>query len=101
MTGRYNADPRIDKFITWGLTAFCGLSLSIGAWFFKDLSANLDSLSSAVQELRTEVTVLSLSQEKIKVLEQKIDALPILSLRIQNLEKEVSHLREAVEKKHQ
>ena len=63
-TSRYSSDPRIDRAMTWGLTAFAGISLAVGAWFFRDLSAQVSGLSEAVGGLRTEVAVLRVEREK-------------------------------------
>lgn len=62
---RSTRDARIDKVTTWLLAAFVGLSLAVGAWFFRDLTGSVKTLNESVSGLRTEVAVLTKSNEAI------------------------------------
>lgn len=64
-TNKYTQDPRVNQFITWALTAFCGVSLSIGAWFFSGLQTNMDKLKDSIVELRLEVSKLEFQAKAI------------------------------------
>jgi hypothetical protein len=66
----YVRDFRIDKMLTWVLTFFCGVALSIGAWFFSGLSTELGKLREAVGELKTEVRVQAERERRVVALEQ-------------------------------
>ena len=71
-TSRYANDPRVDKAITWGLTAFCGVALSVGAWFFSGLKTELKALSGVVGNLTTQVAVMAKQAEQLEEMRRSI-----------------------------
>lgn len=89
-TARYVNDPRVDKGITWALTALAAVAFSVGAWFFNDLKATQKEfaisqriaskeqasaqtkLAEAIGQLGTEVAVLKNQQAALSRLRELI-----------------------------
>lgn len=76
-------DARIDKLITWGLSAFCGLALTVGAWFFNKLDARIEVLGNVLTELRQEVAVLQVQRQEVRDVKE---ALKEIRSRLRELE---------------
>lgn len=69
--------------IEYALMTFCGIALSIGAWFFKGLDQSVKQLTEAVGDLKTEVAVMRRDAEAI---EDVKDEIKILQKRVRELE---------------
>lgn len=66
------SDTRLDKMMTWALMFFCGLALSIGAWFFSGLDNSVKALTHAVGDLKTEVAVMRRDAEELSTLRKEL-----------------------------
>lgn len=89
-TTRYVNDPRMDKFISWGLSAATAVALSVGAFFFngiqeqqakqaarserqaekqaeaqKQQTRATQDLRSAIGELKTSIALLARTEEDL------------------------------------
>lgn len=91
-------DARLDRLISWALTAFCGLALAVGAYFFKSLDGNVKSLTDAVGGLKTEIAVMRKDAEDIVELKQKLErhekleGHPSLKTKVETLEDRIVKL---------
>ena len=82
-TGRYADDPRVDRLASWGLNIAAIVALAIGGWFFRGVSASMDTLGESVQGLKTEVAVMraerkgemALQAQRISDLDTRVTAL--------------------------
>lgn len=54
---------------------FCGVALSVGAWFFKGLDKNVKILTEAVSDLKTEIAVMRRDAEDARNLKRKVEIL--------------------------
>lgn len=83
-------DQRLDKVLTWCLMFFCGLALSVGAWFFSGLSEELGKLREAVGELKTEVRIQAERARRVDALDERLklaeNAIDLLDDRVIKLE---------------
>lgn len=69
-------DTKTDRLVSWALTAFAGLALSMGAFFFRDLSGEVRGLRDAVSGLQTEIALTrSTAQLRMRELERRIEKL--------------------------
>ena len=87
-TGIYSAskDPRVDRAISWTLTAVAATSLAVGAYFFKALDNTVADLTATVSELRTEIAVARVERREILAVK---DDLKELAARVSVLERTV------------
>ena len=72
LTGVYAKDPRVERAISWALVTAATVALTVGAWFFRDLSSTVKSLNEAVIGLKTEVAVLAVDREDIEELKEDV-----------------------------
>lgn len=97
-------DNRVDKAVSWALTFFCGISLSIGAWFFNGLNNSVEKLTGAVGQLRTEVAVMRRDAEIIAELKEEIrhhkslDGHATLLAKVEALELRIRELERKIDK---
>lgn len=68
-------DPRLDRLVTWTLTAVAGVALTFGAYFFKALDARIASLDSTISGLRSQIAVLENDARRMALLEARLLAL--------------------------
>lgn len=68
-------DRRVDRALSFGLATVCSVALSVGAYFFKGLSAELRELNKAVAELRTEVRVQAERERRVEELAKNVETL--------------------------
>jgi len=87
--------------ISWVLQGGSALALAVGASFFNSMTGNIKELSSAVQELKVQVAVMSKNEERLTraelgllSLERRLNAHsnaaghPVLELRVSALEED-------------
>ena len=75
-TGIYGKDPRVDRAVTWVLTALETVALGVGAWFFRELNQTVSDLAKSVGDLKTEIAVARVERlTAYKEFERRITAL--------------------------
>jgi len=66
-------DPRVDRFITWALSAIVAAALLWSVDTFSNLETTIDNLRGDVSGLSTEVQVLGERMGRIGKLEQRLE----------------------------
>lgn len=59
------------------LMALSAIALTVGGWFFRQLLSSVKELTTVVQALKTEVAVLSVSQDRVCDHEARIRVLEL------------------------
>jgi cell shape-determining protein MreC len=65
-------DPRVDRFVHWGLSAASAVALAVGAWFFSSLNESVRGLRTEIGELREKIAVLQVGREEIAELKTEL-----------------------------
>ncbi len=70
-------DARVDRFITWALAAFAGLSFTVGAWFFSEMRNEMRGLRTEIVAVRADLAAITTRVSIVEAarLEERVRAL--------------------------
>ena len=68
-------DPRFDKAVSWALTAFVGLAISVSAYFFNELKGAVEGLDDRLNKLDNRYAVLTEKANQLETMKMDIIAL--------------------------
>lgn len=77
-------DPRVDRFVNWGLSAVSSIALAVGAWFFSSLNESVRALRTEIGGLREKIAVLQVGREEVREIKTELRQ---LRMRMRALEK--------------
>lgn len=69
---RETRDPRVDRFVSLGLSTVSAVALAVGAWFFSSLNESVRALRTEIGGLREKIAVLQVGREEVREIKSEL-----------------------------